>query len=272
MLNGLITPIFKSGAKTNPSNYRGIAVLSCLGKLFSSISSQRLLQYVLENNILRKEQLGFRAGNRTSDAHIMLHNLLYCHKRGQKIFSCFIDFRKAFDSIPRDNLFTKLLEIGISGEFFNILKTLYKNDNCCVKLKEGLTNTFVANQGVKQGCILNPLLFNIFLADLPRHLTKDECIPLVLDNSNPISCLLRADDIVLLSETEEGLRLMLNNLSLYARKNGMKINADKTKSMIFNKSGKFFRRSFKFIICFRFLGMFKDALKQSYKKHSYEIL
>ena len=167
----LITPIFKSGLKNNPSNYRGISVLSCLGKLFSSILNQRLLQYVLENNILSKEQLGFMAGNRTSDAHLILHNLvqLYCHKRGQKIFSCFIDFRKAFDSIPRDTLFTKLLKIGISGKFFNILKTLYKNDNCCVKLSEGLTKTFVANQGVKQGCILSPLLFNIFLASPKTH-------------------------------------------------------------------------------------------------------
>ena len=192
---------------------------------------------------LLKEQLGFRAGNRTSDAHIILHNLsqLYCHQRGQKVFSCFIDFRKAFDSIPRDNLFTKPLEIGISGKFFNILRTFV-----ALELTEGLTNTFVANQGVKQGCILSPLLFNISLADLPRHLTKDECIPLELDNSNPISCLMRADDILLLSETEEGFQLMLNNLSLYARKNGMKINANKTKSMIFNKSEKFFRRSFKF--------------------------
>ena len=209
----------------------------------SNLPNQRFLQYVLENNILCKEQLGFREGNRTSDGHI-LHNLLqlYCHKRGQKIFSCFIDFRKAFDSIPRDNLFTKLLEIGISGKFFNILKTLYKNDYCSIKLNEGLTNTFVANQGVKQGCILSPLLFNIFLADLPRHLTKDECIPLELENSNPISCLMWADDILLLSEMEEGLQLMLNNLSLYARKNGRKIIADKTKSMIFNKSGKFFRK------------------------------
>ena len=143
----------------------------------------------------------------------------------------------------------KKIKTGVgftSGKFFNNLKTLYKNDNCCVKLNEGLTNTFVANQGVKQGCIVSPLLFNIFLADLPRHLTKDECIPLELENSNPISCLMWADDILLISEMEEGLQLMLNNLLLYARKNGMKIYADKTKSMIFNKSGKFFMRSFKF--------------------------
>ena len=115
----LIVPIFKSGVKTNPNNYRGISILPCLGKLFTSILNQRLLKYVIENNILSKEQVGFVAGNRTSDAHIILNNLLelYCHKRDKKIFSCFVDFRKAFDSIPRDILFTKLSKIGISGNF-----------------------------------------------------------------------------------------------------------------------------------------------------------
>ena len=163
----LIVPIFRSGVKTNPNNYRGISILSCLGKPFTSILNQRLLKYVIENNILSKEQLGFVAGNRTSDAHIILNNLLelYCHKRGKKIFSCFVEFRKAFDSIPRDILFTKLSKIGISGNFFNILKTIYKNDSCQVKLEDGLTKMFYANQWVKQDCILSPLLFNIFLAD-----------------------------------------------------------------------------------------------------------
>ena len=93
----------------NPGNYRGISVLSCLGKLFTSILNQRLLRYVFEKNILSKEQLGFIAGNRKSDAHLILHNLSqqYCHKRGQKIFACFVDFQKAFDSVPRDIFFTR---------------------------------------------------------------------------------------------------------------------------------------------------------------------
>ena len=244
----LIVPIFKSGVKMDPNNYRGISILSCLGKLFTSILNQRLLQYVIENNILSKEQLGFIAGNRTSDAHIILNNLLelYCHKRGKKIFSCFVDFSKAFDSVPRDTLFTKLTKIGISGKFFNILKTIYKNDSCQVKLDDGLTKIFYANQGVKQGCILSPLLFNIFLADLSSQLDEEGCKPLKLHESDFISCIIWADDIVLLSETEEGLQCMLNHLSEYTKENGMRINTDKTKGMIFNKSGKFFRRNFKF--------------------------
>ena len=137
----LITPIFKKGEKMNPCNFRGISVLSCLRKLFTSILNQRLLRYVFEQNILSKEQLGFIAGNRTSDAHLILHNLSqqYCHKRGQKILACFVDLQKAFDSVPRDILFTKIAQTGISVKFKNPIQTLYENDVCRVKLDNGLT-------------------------------------------------------------------------------------------------------------------------------------
>ena len=240
----LISPIFKNGMKMIPGNYGG-SVLSCLGKPFTSVLNQRLLHFVMEDNILRKEQLGFVAGTRTSDAHIILHNLiqLYCHKRGKNIFSCFVDFRKAFDSIPRDTLFLKLIKIGINGIFFNNLKTLYKSDICRVKLEDGLTKTFLANQGVKQGCILSPLLFNIYLADLPDHVSDAHCNPIKGDEINHNSCIAWAGDIVLLSETE-GLQCMLDKLTLYCEKNRMQINIDKTKAMIFNRTGKHIKRSF----------------------------
>ena len=243
----IITPIFKTGSKMDPSNYRGISLLSCLGKLFSAILNQRLLRYVLEKKILKAEQLGFLAGNRTSDSHIIIHTLLqyYCHQKGKKIFACFVDFSKAFDTMPRDLLFTKLLSYGVSGKFFNTLKTLYTYDDCCVKVGNKITGTFQANQGVKEGCILSPLLFNIFLSDIVPCFKNEECQPLKTDRSETIGCLLWADDIVILSESEEGLQKMLQNLSNYMKKNRMEINSKKTTYMIFNKTGRFFRRSFK---------------------------
>ena len=115
-----------------------------------------------------------------------------------------------------------------------------------MKLDNGLTNTFLANKEVKQGCILSPLLFNIFLADLPGRLSGNSCNPVKVDESNHISCIIRADDIVLLSESKERLQCMLNKLSQYTKENRMEINADKTKGRLLNKSGNFFRRGFAF--------------------------
>ena len=221
--------------------------MSCLGKLFSSILNLRLKQYVIENNILREEQLGFREGNRTSDALITLYSLIqqYCHQNGQKLFSCFVDFKKAFDSIPRDLLFEKLLQLGVNGKFFNAIKTMYTNDNCCVRVGEKITNTFLANQGVKQGCILSPLLFNIFLSDLPKIFLGPECQPAKLNNAQPVSCLVWADDVVLLSESNKGIQEMISKLAKYSSTNYLEINVEKTKGMIFNKSGRFNRMTYK---------------------------
>ena len=85
---GLITPIFKSGTKNDPSNYRGICISSCLGKLFCSILNQRLLEHVQSLDILHKSQIGFLANNRTAD---------HCHQT--KVYACFVEFRKAFQGI-----------------------------------------------------------------------------------------------------------------------------------------------------------------------------
>ena len=230
----------------DPSNYRGISIISCLGKFYTSILNKRLLKYCTENKILKPEQLGFLAGNRTSDAHLILYSMIqqYCHQKNEKIFSCFVDFSKAFDTIPRDLLFQKLLDRGVNGKFFNNVKTLYANDNCCIKVGDKITESFLANQGVKQGCILSPLLFNIFLSDIVDQFKDKNCRPLKIDDSNDLSCLIWADNIVLTSQSEEGLRNMLSLLEQYVEKNRMSINTKKTKCMIFNKNGKFIRRSY----------------------------
>ena len=113
-VKGTIVPIHKKGAKSDPTNYRGITLMSCLSKLFLNIIQNRLSKFTLENNIFHKAQLGFLKGNRTSDAHVILHNLIskVCHKSNAKIFSCFVDFSSAFDTVQRD-LFLKKCHLTI---------------------------------------------------------------------------------------------------------------------------------------------------------------
>ena len=241
---GLIVPIYKKGSKSDPCNYRGITLMSCLGKLFLSILNNRLTQYVIKNKILHKTQLGFVSGNRTSDAHIIINNLVqkYCHKRNVKIFSCFVDFSKAFDTVPRDILLTKIIISQHQGKVFNIIRYIYTNDKACIKIQNQLTESFQINKGVRQGCVLSPLLFNIFLSDFAKEIDALED-KVKLENSE-IAALVWADDIICLSESESGLQKLLNVLDTYCQDNKLEINTDKTKCMIFNKSGRLIRKKF----------------------------
>ena len=161
---GMIVPLFKDGSRMDANNYRGITLMSCLGKLFLSILNARLTVYAVEHSLLTKSALGFVAGNRCSDAHIIIHNLVkkFCHGDGSKIYSCFVDFKKAFDSVPRDLLLNKLLNAGVTGKFFNIIRHIYTSDKACVKTGNTRSDFFGLSLGVRQGCILSPLLFNIF--------------------------------------------------------------------------------------------------------------
>ena len=110
--------LYKKGSKTEPLNYRGISLLSCVSKLFTAILNKRLLAYCIENKILKPNQLGFVPGNRCSDAHLIIQYLIqkYCHRQGKKLYGCFVDFSKAFDTISREKLFEKLLKHGINGK------------------------------------------------------------------------------------------------------------------------------------------------------------
>ena len=127
----------------------------------------------------------------------------------QHIFSCFVDFKKAFDSIPRHKLFQKLLNHNTTGRFYECLVSIYTNDIACVKIGDHITPVFLANQGVKQGCILSPTLFNIFLADFQSSVETPNCDPVQLKENSNIGCLIWADDKLMLSKSKEGLENLL---------------------------------------------------------------
>ena len=262
----MIAPIHKNGSKMNPENYRGISLLSCFMKFFCSILNKRLLAYVIENKILSKAQLGFVPGNRTSDALLILYNLIdyYCQNNKKYLYGCFVDFSKAFDTIPREKLFQKLLDYNINGKFYDCLMMLYNGDKACVKVGTNITETFYSDQGVKQGCILSPLLFNIYLSDLQKIIEASENKPALISESEPLGCLLWADDVFLISQTETGLNRMLKGLKCYATENGLTINMKKTKVMIFNKTGRHIRKSF-------YLGDLKIETTKEYKYLGFKI-
>jgi len=232
----IISVIFKSGDKGSCDNYRGISISSCIGKLFAVILNKRLTQYALKHNLIPKNQIGFMPRARTSDHIFTLKCAVEKYLRKKKrLYVCFVDLRKAFDSIWHDALFFKLQKLGINGLFKKIIHHMYLSNKLCVRTSGGLTPFFDSKSGVRQGCSLSPMLFNLFISDLSACLDNANSEPVHLF-SKSLSHLLFADDLVLLSESANGLQSCLDTLNRYCIKWKLSVNTKKTKIVIFSNS------------------------------------
>ena len=153
------------------------------------------------------------------------------------LYVCFIDFSAAFDTIWRNALLYKLSQNGIGGQFLKVIRNMYSSVLFSVKCDTKLTDSFETKVGVKQGCVLSPIFFNIFLSDLP-DIFDSNCYPVKLNNTS-LHCLLYADDLITLSESSDGLQCALDKLHQYCLKWKLIVNIDKSNIMIFNKAGHF---------------------------------
>ena len=123
--------------------------------------------------------------------------------RNDKVYACFVDFKKAFDSVWHEGLFFKLLENKIDGSFFRLIKSLYANSKCAVKLSKSRTEFFSYSRGVRQGCVLSPILFNLYINELATIFENANSDPFILPNGTKLSCLLYADDLIILSKNQD---------------------------------------------------------------------
>ena len=126
---GIIKPLYKNKGDINDvNNYRGITLLSCLGKLFTSILNSRLYAYLTRENILGNEQAGFRSQHSTLDHIFALHILSKFYIDQKKpLFCAFVDYSKAFDFVNRTHMWQKLLSSNINGKVLNVIKNIYEN-------------------------------------------------------------------------------------------------------------------------------------------------
>ena len=237
---GIINPILKdpNSDTRNPHNYRGITITSAVYKLFCSILNSRLSNLLEMNHGLCEEQNGFRIGRSTGD-HLSSLSLTVETRLKRKLdsFAIFIDFSKAYDRINRDLLWHKLNVLGVDGKMLKSLKSLYEHVQCTVRINGCHSEWFEVQTGLKQGCILSPLLFNSFVNDLIHAIRALNCgVPFRDDDS--LSILLYADDIVLLSEDVQQMQVMLNCLDTWCKNWGLDINYDKSKAIHFRTASK----------------------------------
>jgi len=244
--NDLISLLHKDGSKFDPSNYRGICVSSALLKVLCLLLNHRVQTHCSEQGLIDKNQIGFQKNCRTSDHLLTLKALVkkYVTIGQKKLFVCFVDFKKAFDSVWHKGLFHKMEKAGITGNSLNLIKDLYNKTKCAIKVSDRITNFFNYTKGVRQGCPLSPILFNLYVNDLFEKINQGTLKDVFLNPNNKVNALMYADDLVLISETKEGLQQHIDNLQEYCQKWKLNVNIKKTKSMVFNRGNKLIKSSF----------------------------
>ena len=151
----------------------------------------------------------------------------------------FCYFAKAYNSVWRKGLFYNLIGYGFSVKILKFLKSTYSNHiTAGVRLSNGITDLFQSKIGVRQGCNLTPILFNLFINDIADSVGNGQNIlylPWKLNNIS-INCLLYAEDLVFISESATGLQRCLNDLNSFCNKWHMKVNLSKTKCMVVTRN------------------------------------
>lgn len=232
--SSVIFPIHKKGDANLPSNYRGITFMNCIGKLMIGMVNSRLTEWIKREQVLNEYQAGFRKGYSTVDNVFNLVSIVSIKlAEKKKVYAFFVDFKAAFDRVPRNHLIYKLNTIGLSSKIIRFIEKVYTNTKSAVWTGEELSGHFETRTGVKQGCLLSPILFALYLNDL------HDCLGGGLNiDEIKIRLLMYADDIVILAEEPKVLQSMINNLASYCNMWGMEVNQMKSEVMIFRNGGR----------------------------------
>ena len=240
----ILCPILKKpdSDPTDPRNYRPISLLNTVMKLYEALIKARLVNWLEKGNHLSHVQAAYRKGRSTCD-HILIIQELFLEyrlnsygprggKRKRPLYFCFLDLRKAFDTVPRSPLFKKLSNLGIRGKMLRVISELYTGNVARVQIQDYLSPSFKINRGVMQGSKLGPVLFNVFINDLLEELHNSSLGAKLAGLI--ISTLGFADDIVLIADKPDHLQQLLLICESWAKRNGMSFNLGKCNVMVFN--------------------------------------
>ena len=173
MRDANIVILYKNkGDRSDCNNYRGISLLSVIGKLFARVALKRL--QVLAERVYPESKCGFRANRSTIDMVFSRRQLQEkCRKQRQPLFVAFIDLTRAFDLVSRDGLFKILPKIGCPPRFLSINRSFQEDVKGTAVFDGSTSDPFNIRSGVKQGCVLAPTLFGIFFAILLKQAFGD---------------------------------------------------------------------------------------------------
>lgn len=229
----IVVPIFKKGDRENLANYRGISLLNTGYKIFAKIITKKL-EEKLDGKILECQN-GFRKGRSCIDAAFATK--LIIEKRREfnlETHICFIDYEKAYDRINRGKLIEILEEHDIPRKILRIIQDIYTNNNIRVKTGEKLSSIETINTGVRQGCPMSCILFNVYINEvIEKWLEVNRGGGIALSQTTTLETLLFADDQVIFASNEDELQRGVYSLNRIATDYNMKISENKTKTMAF---------------------------------------
>ena len=224
-----VVPVFKSGSPDVMTNYRPISVLPVFSKILEKCISTRLVDFLTKCNIIKKNQYGFRAGHSTSSALIdFIHKVISAIENGEVLLGLFLDLSKAFDTLDHNILLAKLHKYGIRGALLNLFKSYLNNRKQFVCIDDNVSEYKSIRCGVPQGSILGPILFILYINDLPNV-------------SDILKCILFADDTSIffshdnVDSLQEIFNQELQSVTKWLKVNKLLINVSKTNFMIFTK-------------------------------------
>lgn len=230
----IIFPLFKKGDCSMVGNYRGLSFIDTLCKIFTGILLNRINKWIEVNKILHESQAGFRKKYSTVDNIFNLSSIVQLQfNKKEKLYAFFVDFKAAFDTINREALFYKLYAQGMSSKMVRLLKELYRKTTSAVWNGNQISEFFEIRLGVKQGCLLSPTLFALYINDLYDHLPGGIHV-----KNSVVKLLMYADDLVLVAKDEKTLQVMIDKLVKYCTFWNLIVNLDKSKILVFRKGAR----------------------------------
>ena len=214
-------PIYKNkGGAKFCENYRGIKLMSHTIKVWERIIEARLRNRV----VISKQQYGFMPGNETTDAMFALRMLIKKYREGQRELYCvFVDLEKAYDRVPREELWYCMRKSGIVKKYVQLVQDMYEGSETVVRCAGETTESFKVKVGLHQGSALNPFLFAIIMDRLTDKVSRE--LPWTM---------LFADDIVISEETREEVERRLESWKYALERRGMKVSRSKIKYLCIN--------------------------------------
>jgi len=232
-----IVPLFKGkGDKFECGSYRGISLLSIVGKVYGRI----LLNKIGINERICEEQGGFREGRGCMDQVFTLRMIEEKKReKGKDVYMCFMDLEKAYDRVDRIKLWEVLREYEIEDKVIEGIRSFYRNSRACVRINRMETSFFEVNNGLRQGCVMSPGLFNLFIDKVVRLMEREGKGVRMRDQHDiwNVNMLLYADDVVLLSESQRDLKVLVDEFVKCCDELGLRVNAGKSK-VLWMKNGE----------------------------------